>query len=554
MGNDGIGAPLSRRVPGEARPGPGQPVRPVLPESVLNRMQAAIDAEHAHVEGRQPGEPNTEPLPRVTAPGSPSKRGAKRAPSPSGVGPDFEPVADQAAKPEGVARPPRAARSPRADEPLRVGKALRATEAVRAAEEQRAAEELRAASAARVQAAEPEPVRAAEPEPLRAAKAPHPAEPPYAAQPPRGAEPPSGRGPTATAAFETGPTPGSIGWLWPEETATRGGGGGGLWQPPRRWNGGGGWRYRTATLVALGAVLLAAAGLVIGLSLHSTPVAAAAHGKSSLRPTAPAPKADSTPATTTPAAISPPAPDPAIAPNLASAAAWIAQQVAPGTVVACDAQTCAALTASGIPAAQQVQLAVNPQSLSGAGIIVLTPAVRTLLTTTNPGLVNYVTPPVLASFGQVTVHLVYPAGRAAYQTALSQDVQERIQLGTRLLNSGLVSASSAAESELTAGTVDPRLLLAIQALANQQPIDIVGFGDSGPVAGPGTPFRGVDLAETDISNAMSPTGYVQSMIALLKAHATFPAFASGRQVALPDGQTVVEVVYAAPSPLGLLAP
>src|SRR5580704_4283173 len=179
MGNDGIGAPLSRRVPGEARPGPGQPVRAVLPESVLNRMQAAIDAEHAHAEGRQPGEPNTEPLPRVTASGSPSRRGAKRAPSPSGVGPDFEPPADLAAKPEGVAKPPRAARSPRADEPLRVGKALRATDAVRAAEE------LRAASAARVHAAEPEPVRAAEPEPPRAAEP----RPPRAAEAPPPAEP-----------------------------------------------------------------------------------------------------------------------------------------------------------------------------------------------------------------------------------------------------------------------------------------------------------------------------------------------------------------------------
>ena len=545
MGNDGIGAPLSRRVPGEARPGPGQPVRPVLPESVLNRMQAAIDAEHAHAEGRQPGEPNTEPLPRVTGSGSPSKRGAKQAPSPSGVGPDFEPVADQAAKPEGVAKPSRAPRSPRADEPLRVAKALRA------ADELRAAEEPRAASAARVHAAEPEPVRAAQPQPVRAAEAPPPVEPSYAPQQPHAAEPPGGRLPTVTAAFETGPTPGSIGWLWPEETDARGGNGGGGWRPPRRSSGGGGWRYRTATLVALGAVLLAAAGLVIGLSLHSTPVAAAGHGKSSPKATASS-KASATPATTpTPVVSSPP--DPAIAADLAEAATWVSQQVGTGTAVACDAQTCPVLTASGIPAAQQVQIQLNPQSLSSAGIVVVTPAVRNFFSN-HPGLGADIAPAVLASFGPITVQPVDPAGGSAYQAALSQDLQARIQVGEQLLNSGDVTAAPVAETQLAAGDVDSRLLLAIQALAQQQAVYIVAFGDSGPGASAGIPFRAAELRETDPTGAMAPTAYVQSMITLLNAHATFPAFAQAKQVNLADGQTVAQIEYALPLQLGLLTP
>jgi hypothetical protein len=355
-----------------------------------------------------------------------------------------------------------------------------------------------------------------------------------------------------TAAFETGPTPGSIGWLWPEETATRGGGGGGGWRPPRRSSGGGGWRYRTATLVALGAVLLAAAGLVIGLSLHSTPVAAAAHDKSSPKATAPTPKADATPATTpTPAT---PAPNPAIAANLAAAAAWVNQQVAPGTIVACDAQTCPVLTAGGITGAQQVQVGLNSQSLSDASIAVVTPGLRTLFSTLDPSLGNEVIPVALASFGPVSVQEIYPAGAAAYQAALSQDVQLRIQVGEQLLNSGRVSASPGAQSELTAGDVDPRLLLAIQALANQQSVKIVDFGVPGAAAGPGAPFRGVQLAETDPSGGMAPSVYLQSMIALLQAHATFPPFLNGKQVTLGDGQTVVQVLYAAPTPLGLLAP
>ena len=521
MGGDGIGAPLSRRVPGEARPGPGQSVRPVLPESVLNRMQAAIDAEHAQAEVRHQGEPNTEPLPRVTVSGPPSKRGAKRPLSPSGLGPDIEALPDQAAKPEGAARPPRTAKSPRAEEPLRVAKALRATEP----------ESLRAA--------EPQPPNPAEPPPP--AESAYPVEPDYPVQPPNAAAPPSERRPEVTAAFETGPAPGSIGWLWPEETATRGGGP--RWQPPGRW------RYRTATLVALGAIVLAGAGLVIGISLHSDPVPLAAHGKSSPKTTArPTAKADATPAATP----NPAAPDPAIAASLTAAAAWVAQKVAPGTVVACDAQTCAALTASGFPAAQQVPLEVNPQSLAGASIVVVTPALRALFTTTNPALGSYVTPAVLASFGQVSIQVVYPAGRAAYQTALSQEVKARIQVGEQLLNSGRVSASPAAESALADGDVDSRLLLAIRALANLQPVDIVNFGDAGPGGGPATPFLGAQLGETDPWGGIPSTAYVQSMISLLTAHATFPAFASGKQVTLATGQNVVQIEYAAPSPLGML--
>ena len=256
-----------------------------MPESVLNRMQAAIEAEHAQAEVHRPGEPNTEPLPRVTGSGSPSKYAAKPAPSPSGLLPEADVRPDRAAKPERVARPPRTAKPPRAEEPLRVAKALRATE-------ERAAAELRAAAAARVHAAEPEPLSAVEPEALRAAEPLRSAEPEplriaepeplraaeqepvraAEAQPPPVAEPPRVTRPPVTAAFETGPTPGSIGWLWPDETDARGGGGGGgRRRPPRRFSGGGGWRYRTATLVALGAVLLAAVGLVIGMSLHSDP-------------------------------------------------------------------------------------------------------------------------------------------------------------------------------------------------------------------------------------------------------------------------------------------
>jgi hypothetical protein len=238
-----------------------------------------------------------------------------------------------------------------------------------------------------------------------------------------------------------------------------------------------------------------------------------------------------------------------------AAAGWITQQVATGTDVACDAQMCAALTASGFPVAQEVQVGLNSQSLSDASVVVMTPELRVFFSSVNPSLGSYVAPAVLASFGEVSIQVIDQAGGAAYETALTQDVQARIQLGEQLMSSGQVSASPTAGTELTGGEVDSRLLLALQALANRQPIDVLAFTDSGPGASPDIPFRAVDLAVTDpAASGMPPSEYLGSLRQLLLAHANFPAYTKVGPVTLPDGQTAVQIEYAAPSPLGLLTP
>src|SRR3984885_14729683 len=111
MANDGTAAPLprddeatimplSRRAPGAARRAPSQTAKPVLSEALLNRMKAAIDAENAQEDPGRQDDPNTEPLPRVTASASTSKRSPKRPPSPSGIFPDFEVPPDHDVNPE----------------------------------------------------------------------------------------------------------------------------------------------------------------------------------------------------------------------------------------------------------------------------------------------------------------------------------------------------------------------------------------------------------------------------------------------------------------------
>ena len=47
MGDDQSSSPLQRRVPGATRAAPGEAESPVLPEALLQRMQAAVKAAHA---------------------------------------------------------------------------------------------------------------------------------------------------------------------------------------------------------------------------------------------------------------------------------------------------------------------------------------------------------------------------------------------------------------------------------------------------------------------------------------------------------------------------
>jgi hypothetical protein len=492
-----------------------------------------------------------------------------------------EPVV--AAEPIGAPEHMAAAGPSLATEQMAMPESLLATEQMAVPEPSRAAKplDMPMPSLAAVPVVAPEPVMAAAPvvapEPVMAAPpvvAPEPVhaeQPVLAARPVTAAEPPQRMEPR-TSWPSAEPAPGTIGWLWPEDTATRGGTP--RWKPPRRWTLSGWWRYRTATLVALGVVVLVAGGLVVGMSLHSSPAGTGAHSATS-GPTAsthstgkrhrghaksPARGGGSAAASGSnrpknPSKVPKPTitPGPAVAPNRAAAATWTARQVGAAAVVACDAQTCAALTHSGFPAGHEVQIGTKSGSLSNAGLIVVTPELRTLITATNRSLGADVAPTDLASFGsgnaKVTVQPVDPSGAAAYEAALSQSVQTRKTVGEQLLNTKKVSASASAEADLQAGAVDPRLLLVIKAMANLEPVAVVNFADSGPGASAGVPFRLMALGEKDPAASVSASAYLQAMLQLLKAHATFPAFSHVTQVTLSNGQKVVEVEYDAPSPL-----
>ncbi len=229
------------------------------------------------------------------------------------------------------------------------------------------------------------------------------------------------------------------------------------------------------------------------------------------------------------------------------AAAWIAGQVAADAIVACDPAMCAALEAKGVPAGRLLLLGTSAADPLGSDVVVATAAVRSQF---GARLASVYAPLVIASFGsgtgRIDVRAVAPDGAAAYEAAVAADWRARITAGRQLAGNRRISISPGARAALEAGSVDPRLLVTLAALAAEQPVRIVAFGDPSPGASPAVPFRGAE-----ITLAGRPAGAgtrLRSLLSFLDAQ---------RPPYLPSqagiGGSVLSVEFAAPSPLGLLS-
>lgn len=227
------------------------------------------------------------------------------------------------------------------------------------------------------------------------------------------------------------------------------------------------------------------------------------------------------------------------------AAAWIASQVAPNAIVACDPAMCAQLQASGLSAARLLELGTSTADPLGSDVVVATPAVRSQF---GARLEDVYAPVALASFGsgagRIDVLAAAPDGAAAYQLSLSADMRARQAAGQQLAVNRHVIVSSAARVALVDGEVDPRLLLTVAELAAGKPVRILAFDDSSPGASPGVPFRGAEITLPD----GEPGAALRSALAFFDAQR--PPFVPLR--ARIEGNSVL-VEYAAPSPLGLLS-
>jgi len=234
------------------------------------------------------------------------------------------------------------------------------------------------------------------------------------------------------------------------------------------------------------------------------------------------------------------------------AAAWIRSQVTPGTTVACDKQMCSALTASGISAQYLDVLGSTSPPPVGSDLIIETTAVRSLFGTT---LDTRVAPTVLTTIGsgqaEITIRAIAPDGASAYQQKLiagraaRQQNEEAVLQGT-----SRITTSPAAKKAIDDGDPDARLILAITDLAASLPIHIVDFGSEATNPSADLPLRYVDLADNDAAAHMTSSAYVAAIrLALSRVPAAYRPRWEG-VVPLPGGLSVLRMDVLAPSPPG----
>jgi hypothetical protein len=238
------------------------------------------------------------------------------------------------------------------------------------------------------------------------------------------------------------------------------------------------------------------------------------------------------------------------------AAAWVAGQVSRSAIVSCDQAMCSALVVHGTSLDDLLQLAQEGADPLRSEVIVATADVRRQL---GSRLSSVYAPAVIASFGsgsrRIDIRQVAPHGAAAYAAAASADLLARRASGAELLRSQRILVSAATRRQLSAGQVDSRLLITIAGLAALHPVRIVAFGDPSPGAGQGSPLRSADLADADATaDRRGSSAYVKSMLAFLRAQRAPYLPARAGAVRIADGQSILRIEFAAPSPLGLLDP
>jgi hypothetical protein len=234
-----------------------------------------------------------------------------------------------------------------------------------------------------------------------------------------------------------------------------------------------------------------------------------------------------------------------------AAAAWVAAQVSPATIVSCDQAECTALEAHGFPAKNLRPLS-SASTLKASGVVVATPAAQQLF---GSSLVTAWAPGALARFGSgasaISVRIVAPNGAAAYEQAARRDQAARVASETALTQSSSIAASRSAVQDLKSGRVDGRLAEAIAEAATAEPIDILDFGNAGTGASAEVPLRYADLAASNSATDMSASEYVQTLQGGMNGSQGVRPDRT-QLLTLPGGRHVLRVEFLAPSPFGVL--
>jgi hypothetical protein len=233
-------------------------------------------------------------------------------------------------------------------------------------------------------------------------------------------------------------------------------------------------------------------------------------------------------------------------------AAWVQDQVGPEVDIACDAAMCADLAQHGFPAADLNVLHLTAPDPYGSQLVMATADIRSQF---GSKLASVYAPQVIASFGtgadKIVVRVIAARGPAAFRAEIAADLQARKSSGAELVNSSRLTTSIAARAELVTGQVDLRLITTLAFISQQEPLSIAGFGTYSPAAGPDVPLRTAYLATADPAAKVTGAAYLTALTKAL--HAQIPPYIP-LTVTTADyaGQQVLEIVFSAPSPLGLL--
>jgi hypothetical protein len=226
-----------------------------------------------------------------------------------------------------------------------------------------------------------------------------------------------------------------------------------------------------------------------------------------------------------------------VAANQVQTAAWIAQQVSPGTVVTCDPIMCNQLREQGFPPAQLTVLPSAPAGPLPPGLVVATATVRDQLGTR----LTRSAPLVLARFGSGAAAV--DVREVAAGTQLASDHADLVSAGQQLVRDRNIQAAPAARATLLAGRVDPRLLANLSVLAARIPMRLVAFDDLSPGADPAVPLRGAEIEA--VSPAASPV-----ILSFLRAQQGAYAPSVTTSARDTSGPAMITVWFQAPGLIG----
>jgi hypothetical protein len=233
------------------------------------------------------------------------------------------------------------------------------------------------------------------------------------------------------------------------------------------------------------------------------------------------------------------------------AAAWVAEQVSHDAIVACDPLMCEALSAHGVAASSLKVLKPGATDPLDSSVVVSTATVRSMF---GSRLAAVYAPATLASFGTgsntIAIRQIAANGAAAFARQLQADIKQRKTSGTRVLNNSRIVVPAPASLQLTAGSVDGRLLDILATLGDLNHLRIASFSNRSPGASAGMPLRSVNLIAPNGGPWPAGTSYARSVTQFLHQQVSPYRPGSIKVMRTTAGELVLHIAFAAPSPFG----